>query len=244
MSSRYQGDVHAGLGQRPGYQTVTSFFPQKHTCLTTVYAAHVPLGCQCLNVRKRDNITILKRKYHSIAVDTSTREVACAFASQPQLLLCAHSPVLSHGHKPKHPQNRSAPEFVGSALLALLLPLRQRLVVCVSVRSPFMPSTSTPSHPAGGSSQSSPSAWQPPHSPSLGRVAHDRSCGPLSQLSGVNEISGHVILQLQSTNDLASLKCMAAEMAKLARSEHKTSGSALVRIFIIWTIQGKMGAAG
>ena len=30
--------------------------------------------------------------------DTSTRAVACAVASQPQPLPCAHPPVLSHGH--------------------------------------------------------------------------------------------------------------------------------------------------
>ena len=36
-------------------------------------------------------------------------------------------------------------------------------------------------HPAGGSSRTSPSAWQP-HSPSLGRVSHGSSCDPLRQL--------------------------------------------------------------
>ena len=40
---------------------------------------------------------------------------------------------------------------------------------------------------------SSRSAWQPPHSPSLRRVAHGRSCGPLRPLS-----------QLQNTNDLTA----------------------------------------
>ena len=39
-------------------------------------------------------------------------------------------------------------------------------------------------HPGGGSSRSWPAQWQPPHSPSLGRVAHGRSCGPPRQLSG------------------------------------------------------------
>ena len=36
---------------------------------------------------------------------------------------------------------------------------------------------------------------------------------------GVGEISGHVILQLQNTNDLAALRCINAEIAELARSE-------------------------
>ena len=60
------------------------------------------------------------------AVGTCTRAVACALASQPQPLLCAHPSMLSHGHK--NLQQRSAPEFVGSASGALLLPLGQRLV--------------------------------------------------------------------------------------------------------------------
>ena len=38
-----------------------------------------------------------KQQYCRGAVGTSTRAVACAFASQP--FLCAHPPVLSHGHK-------------------------------------------------------------------------------------------------------------------------------------------------
>ena len=46
----------------------TFFFLKKHTSLTTVYAAHVPLGFLCLNGRKRDNIKLFKIKSHSIAV--------------------------------------------------------------------------------------------------------------------------------------------------------------------------------
>ena len=41
--------------------------------------------------------------------------------------------------------------------------------------------------------RSSPSAWQPPHSPSLRRVAHGRSCGHFVRFQTVGEISGHVI---------------------------------------------------
>ena len=75
------------------------------------------------------------------------------------------------------------------------------------------------SRPAGGSSRSSPSAWQPPHYPLLRRVAHGRSCGPLRRFQGVADISEHVILQLlQNTNDLA-LKCVTAQIAELACSE-------------------------
>ena len=73
-------------------------------------------------------------------------------------------------------------------------------------------------HAAGGSSRSSQSQWQP-LSPSLRRVTCHRSCGPLRPLSGVGEISGHAILQLQNTNDLAALRCMSAEIADLPRSE-------------------------
>ena len=71
-------------------------FPQIHTCLTTVNAAHIPLGFLSLNDRKRDD---------SIcgAVGTSTNAVACFFASQPQLLFHAHPSELSLSHKnPPH----------------------------------------------------------------------------------------------------------------------------------------------
>ena len=45
-------------------------FPQKHTCLTTVYAAHVPSGFLCLDDRKRDDIKRFskEKQNHSIAV--------------------------------------------------------------------------------------------------------------------------------------------------------------------------------
>ena len=57
---------------------------------------------------------------------TSTLADARAFTSQPQALRCAHPSMLSHGHK--NSVEMTSPEFVGSALLAILLPLRQRLV--------------------------------------------------------------------------------------------------------------------
>ena len=73
-------------------------------------------------------------------------------------------------------------------------------------------------HAAGGSYRSSQSQWQP-LSPPLRRVTCHRSCGPLRPLSGVGEISGHAILQLQNTNGFAALRCVPAEIADLPRSE-------------------------
>ena len=95
FSSHCQGDVHTGLGQRgQGSQTVTSFFQQKHPCLTTVYVAYVPSGLLCLDNRKRETTSRYskKKKQHCCgAVDTSSRAVACALTSKPQLLLLLHS---------------------------------------------------------------------------------------------------------------------------------------------------------
>ena len=69
-------------------------FPQKHPCLPTVCAAHVPSGFLCVDDRKRDDNKLFKRKnpqHCRGAVGTSTRAVACALASKPQ----THPPVLS-----------------------------------------------------------------------------------------------------------------------------------------------------
>ena len=69
-------------------------FPQQQTCLTTVYADHIPSGFLCLDSRKRDDIKLLKRKKnnHSIAVEQwarPRRAIACALASKPQPLRTA-----------------------------------------------------------------------------------------------------------------------------------------------------------
>ena len=74
-------------------------FSGKQTCLSTVYTAHVPSRVLRLNDKKRRHQTVSKKKNHSIPVElsASTRAVARALAGQPQLLLCAHPPVLSHG---------------------------------------------------------------------------------------------------------------------------------------------------
>ena len=69
-----------------------ALFPQKQTCLTTVYAAR-SIGFLCLNDKKRDDVKLLKKKKHSTVV--------CAFASQPQPVLCALPSMLSHVHKKK-----------------------------------------------------------------------------------------------------------------------------------------------
>ena len=64
------------------------------TCLTTVYAAHVPSVILRLDDRKRADIKPLRRnrKQHCRgAVGTSTRAVACALTSKPQPLLILHS---------------------------------------------------------------------------------------------------------------------------------------------------------
>ena len=111
-------------------------FPEKHTCFTMVYAVHVPWGFLRLNDTKRDDIKLSKNKQQQhcrAAVGTSTRAVACAFSSPPQPLLCAHPSMLSDGHK--NLLTDSGDDLL--ALLAILLPLRQRLVAL----GPFMPST-------------------------------------------------------------------------------------------------------
>ena len=181
--------AHRGGSKRRGSQTVTSSFPEKQTCLSTVYAAHVPLGFPSQRQEETSSNLFLvlgrkKQRHCRGAVGTSTRAVACASASQPQAVLCAHPPVLSHGHK----NLLSAPESVGSALLALLLLPRRSSSspaweFSVSARSPFMLSTPVSMSPCRRSSRSSQSQWQS-RSPSLGRVAHGRSCDPLRQLSG------------------------------------------------------------
>ena len=57
---------------------------------------------------------------------------------------------------------------------------------------------------------------------------------------GVSEISGNVILQLsQKTNDLATLRCMTAEKAELARSEPQDNLSRVCLNFIHFDIQGR-----
>ena len=99
FSTHCQGDAHTRMGQR-------RHFPEKQTCLTTVYAAHVPLGFLFLNDRNRETTPSYskeKRKQHCPGtVGTSSRAVACAFGSQPQLLLCASV------HAVARPQNNSS----------------------------------------------------------------------------------------------------------------------------------------
>ena len=75
--------------------------------------------------------------------------------------------------------------------------------------------------PAGGSSRWSPSAWQPPRSPSLG------------------ESSGHVILQLQKAHDLAALRCTNVEKAEMARPDPKDSWIGTCSNFIHFDIQNR-----
>ena len=108
------------------------------------------------------------------AVGTSTRAVACAVASQPQLLLCAHPPMLSHGYNNLLTDSNDL-LLSSSALLFWRSPhdawSRAREPSPVS-RSPCRRFVSF-----------SLSQWQP-HSPSLGRVVHGRSCDPLRRLSG------------------------------------------------------------
>ena len=88
------------------------------------------------------------------AVGTSTRAVACAFASQPQPLLCAHPSELSLGHKNLLIDcgddlfsndlvlNYSALLFWRSSeSLPSLSPMSNMMV------SPFLPSSSSPRSP-------------------------------------------------------------------------------------------------
>ena len=65
---------------------MTTFFRKKQTCLTTVYAAHVPSGFLCLNDKKTDDIKLFKN--HSIAVGLWARPPCCC--------LRFHKPVSVH----------------------------------------------------------------------------------------------------------------------------------------------------
>ena len=67
-------------------------FLEKHTCLTTVHAAHVPLGFLRLNDRKRDDIKLSVIKTHSIAVGPWARPPV----PLPGLSQASHSPFSVH----------------------------------------------------------------------------------------------------------------------------------------------------
>ena len=66
-------------------------FPQKHPCLPTVYAAHVPSGFLCLNNRKRDDIKLFKRKNPQHCREAVARPPVLSLARSK----VAHPPVLS-----------------------------------------------------------------------------------------------------------------------------------------------------
>ena len=97
FSSHRHGDVHTGLGQRgQGPRQFRRAFPAK------TYLSHDGLRRSCsfgISVSRRqeerDDIKLLekkKKKQHCRGtVDTSTRAVACALTSKPQLLLLLHS---------------------------------------------------------------------------------------------------------------------------------------------------------
>ena len=100
FSSHFQGECTPGW-VKEARQTVTSFFfLGKHTCLTTVHASR-PFGISVSTTRRETSCYPKKKKsqHHRGAVGTSTRAVACAFASQPQPLLCGHPSVPSDGQK-------------------------------------------------------------------------------------------------------------------------------------------------
>ena len=59
------------------------------------------------------------------------------------------------------------------------------------------------------------------------------------RFQGIGEISGHAILQLQKANDLAALRCMAAEIAELARSEPQDSWIGTCLYFMHFDIQSR-----
>ena len=58
---------------------------------------------------------------------------------------------------------------------------------------------------------------------------------------GVGEISGHVILQLQNTNELVALTCVTAQVAELARSEPQDSWIGACLSFYHSEIQSRRG---
>ena len=141
----------------------------------------------CLKVKNRDDITLSQKKYTALPWGCGHVHPCCClrFRKPATAFRCASPPVLSHDHKSLLIDCEDDELLSNDLLLsssALLFwrsssnsddawsPVRE--VVQVS-RSPCR----------RGSSRSSPSAWQSPHSPSLPRVAHGRSCGPLRPIS-------------------------------------------------------------
>ena len=151
----------------------------------------------CVLATRRAHIRLLKRTRHSIAVELWARPPV----RLPALSQASHS----HGHK-------SMLTDCGDDLLSdeLLLGCSALLFWRSSSHSDAAghlkgsPLRSR-GRPAGGSSRSSPSAWQPPHSPSLRRVAHVESCGPIVRFQGVGEIRRHTIFQLLQNTMISPL---------------------------------------
>ena len=111
----------------------------------------------------------------------------------PALSQASHSPFSVH----IRPCCRTATETYSSMVEmtspATIYSTTPRLPQGISPSRRDRPSCCPPRHrgrPAGGSSRSSPSAWQTPDSPSLRRLAHGRFCGPLRPLSGSHVLDG------------------------------------------------------
>ena len=205
--------MHTGLGQRDqGPRTVDVvfffFFAKTNLSLTTVCAAHVPFGISASQRQEeRQHQAIQKKTQHFRgAVGTSARAVACTFASEPQPLLGAHPPVLSHGHK--NLLVDCGDDLLNNDLLlsssALLFwrstsHSHNASLLSVWARSPFMPSIVAVNVATSAFSITATSgAW------SLALL--------FARFQGVGE-------KLQNTNDLAVLRCVTVEIAELTRSE-------------------------
>ena len=160
-------------------------FPQKHPCLTTAYAAHVPSRLLCLDDVKRETTSSFQqKKNHSIAVGPWARPFVLSHA----LSQASHSPFSVYIHTCCRTVTKTSSSTVEVTSTATTCSRVRRL--CSSGAPPPPPTRTTPGQreptqsqgqPAGGSSRSSQSQ---PHSPSMRQVEHGRSFGPLRQLSG------------------------------------------------------------
>ena len=105
---------------------------QKHHCLTTIYTAHVPSGCLCLE-EERDGVKLLKRKNQQHCRGAA---VACALVRKAQLLLLLHGHIhrccRQHVQK-SHVQPRCRPPKKNIAPSAVSPP---HLIVEVAVEKP------------------------------------------------------------------------------------------------------------
>ena len=108
FSSHYQGDVHTGLGKEarvPDSDVV--LVPQKHPCLTTVYAAHVPSGFCVSTTGRETTSSYSKRKNHTASpwVRGHTHPGCCQHVPKSHVHPCCRL----HGQKKKFAPSAVSP---------------------------------------------------------------------------------------------------------------------------------------